>query len=234
MPDDDPKQSDPSDPADDEGLYELEQDESVEACPSCGEPWPSEDAIVCIKCGLNLRTNQKVTEATADAPAVEVDEPAPTPLICQPGWLSWKVIAGAAGAVLLFAVILSAMTIPLGEEGAESTFKAVESLRILIFVVLAEGLGLLSVLLTSRMTSVESGDLRIGATRIGMALALAALVWSLPWEFFSARVLYAIGASLTYAGAMWLLFRKAPDVPRKVLPAMHFLMMIVLSLIALL
>ncbi|MCA9312218.1 MAG: hypothetical protein KDA21_13475 [Phycisphaerales bacterium] len=215
-------------------VYELEADEVLDTCPSCGKPWPSEDAVVCMHCGLNLRTNEKLAEATPDAPAVELEEPPPPAQVCHKGWLSWKVTAGIAGGVLLIACIMNGMTIPLGEKSdAPVAYSWMALVHMLLFVVLATGLGVFAILLTARMTNAEVGDLRHGIARIGLALALAAAVWALPWFFFASSVLYVIGAALMYGGAMWVLFRQTPDVPRKVLPAMHLMMLIVLSLITL-
>ena len=220
-------------PERDEKIYELEDGGGPDACPSCARPWPSEDAVVCMHCGYNLRTNEKLAAAKPDAPAVEVAAPPPPAVLCHKGWLSWRVLTGIAIALLIFASILNGMTIVVGKADVDDAYRWADLLRMLLFVVLATGLGVFSILLTARMTDHETGDLAIGAARVGLALATAAVVWALPWYFFGAAVLYVIGAGLVYGAMMWLLFRRTPDVPRKVLPAMHLMMLIVLSLISL-
>ena len=196
-------------------------------CPNCGATWDSMDTVVCMECGLNLRTNEKVEMAAGDEKPVDIadeKEPEPTEL-CPKGRIPVPWLAGLAVATLIIAALMSGA--PYEDESGwlgriTSTF---------IFGVASTLVGTVAIFFTARLAELKVGNLGAGVARIGIAVALAALSRALPWTFFASTFVYIVLATAVYFGAMRVLFHKSPEVPRKILPVMHYLMILLVALI---
>ncbi len=189
--------------------YKLESGEeqepssirALDVCPNCGSPLGGIDAVVCLRCGFDLKTLKviKVVTGEAAAPEAEAEEEEEPELLTEPGrgelWLPGSLAAGALG--LLSVCYLAGWG---GLFGAEET--AGFGVRVAGLVKMATrtatwtlaGVGGLYVL--AHMLTARLGDVKLAATRVLAivgVVSLAALI-SIPSQALEWSVQLALQA----------------------------------------
>lgn len=209
---------------------------SLNVCPNCGAPMTASDALVCLRCGFDLKT-MKVVATTTGVAEVDPDAASETgakPLV-QPvasdAWLP-KAMAAVAGAILL-AGYLAGMrglfpTAGLSDQKTPSgTNEVVVSSRYVIsfqwrmgsiaqeaaLIAIWTGCGILALFFLAKLMGAKLGDIKAAAWRmLGIVCVMRlATMLSLPWAEW---VIEAILQMAAFAGLSLVMFRLKPrDLP---------------------
>ncbi len=73
----------------------------LDICPNCGSPLGGVDAVVCLRCGYDMKTLKVIKVETGKTTTPEEDEPEPAEPLCAPGVGGVVVPAAMAGVSLL-------------------------------------------------------------------------------------------------------------------------------------
>lgn len=188
--------------------------EDVEHCPSCGAPMPERDAIVCLRCGYDLKSLRVTRTALGEVEVGEDDEDdAEKKPIAQSGrgrgdWWLPLVIGGVSGVILVIGYLSGALglfpaiaatgsaevpaVVPLGE-------RFVGLLRFFVLSTILAGCGIAGLFLLAQTLDRPMGDLKLVAARVlGIVLTVRLVTFlSLPgpnwFEWMTEAVLQAAG-----------------------------------------
>jgi hypothetical protein len=184
----------------DSATGEVERSASSDRrCQACGAPMPeNESVMVCPSCGYDIVTNRVIDPAAAAAAAVADDaddEPEETaaPLFADASWKPYLIPAAVLLATVAFAMIAGWSSFYAREDGRffdeggaavldaprlPLRFGAV--LRLIVGSGVLVGCGLAAARATAWAEERPVGDLRGAASRLGLAVALAALARLVP------------------------------------------------------
>lgn len=207
----------------DETTIELEPDPSGDAdrCPSCGTRMPTPDAVVCVACGYDQKSNKILKTSVGEAPPAPKprgakavlastlegeagDKPAEKPDLVRAGKLGWKIPALLAGATIVSAATLA------GVNAEKSWGKAV--LSVLLYAPIWTGLGLIAALATAKMQERRIGSVAVVAARMGLAVGAFALVFNVAHSVELVQWMRFILAALLGVGIYFLLLLVLFDV----------------------
>jgi hypothetical protein len=178
-------------------ILELAEDE----CPNCHaqlEP----DAVVCLKCGYDLKANVVRTPETGVDVKAAPEEPV---LFVTPGGPSPRVLTAIGGVLTMGAMVAAAAYMP------PHTFwhTAAQVALALYETALHTGTGVVAVLVAARICEQRIGRVDLAATRIFVAFAAFQLVHRLYiFDYVAWRALVWVLAGAAYWGLVMLLFRK--------------------------
>ena len=203
-------------PSEAPSLLELAEDH----CPKCGMVL-SHDAVFCIKCGYDLRTNE-VRQATvgvehvAEAPAAPLEN-----VFSPPGRGNVQVLAAIGGGLTLGAMIFA------GLNALPPTAMAVFANVVLCLyeTALHTGTGIVAVLIAARLADLKIGRLDLAAARIFVAFAAFQLIHSITFGEYQTLVrlaMYPVALAVYWVLVMFL-FRKPRMVAVTVMVA-HFVL----------
>ena len=201
-------------------LLELVED----TCPKCGTRL-NHDAVFCIKCGYDMRTNE-VRTPTLGVEHV-VDKPAAKePVFSEPGRGGVNLLLGIGGALTIAAMVVCGLNAP-------PKFMPVFAnvLLCLYETVLHTGTGIVAVLVAARLADMKPGRLDLAAARIFVAFASFQLLHNITFGEYRLLVtilMYPV-AFAAYWGLVMLLFRKPRMVGVTVMAA-HFILWLVVSM----
>jgi ribosomal protein L40E len=189
-------------------LLELAEDH----CPKCGAVM-APDAVVCVKCGYDLRANearQSFVGKPVEVPSLledkKPDAPDMGPFVRPPAskWENERVLAAAGGVLALGAAVAAAVNFP-----ASSTAVTIGAAVLALYsVALHTGTGLAAVGVAAAITERPYGSIRIAAARVLVAFGAFELVKNLRLEFTGGPVLIVLAACLVYFLLIWGLFRR--------------------------
>jgi hypothetical protein len=199
----------PASPAEAPPLLELAEDK----CPKCGTPLRPE-AVFCIKCGYDLRTNE-VRTPTLGIEHVAEKPPEESKDFSAPGRGSIKVLLGIGGAISLAAMVVAGLNSPPG-------MRVVASVILCLYeIILNTGTGLVAVLIAARVAELKPGKLDLAAARIFVAFAAFQLIHIITFGEYRLLVtllMYPIAVA-AYWGLIMFLFRKPRVIATTVLVA---------------
>lgn len=189
----------PPSPADAKPLLELEED----VCPKCQSPL-TPDAVFCVKCGYDLRTNETRTprlgvEHVAEKPKEEPNE------FSLPGRGKVPVLLAIGGVITVGAMVVAGLNAP-------PHFGPVLARVILCLyeTALHTGTGLIAVLIAARLVEQKPGNLELALARVFVAFSTFQLLHQITftdYRVLSALLMYPLGLA-AYWGLVMLLFRK--------------------------
>ncbi len=201
--------------------------EDAEPCPKCGAPLRGDDALVCLRCGYDLRTLESLETETTVEETEEGAADAPRDTLVRhdtaPEWLSFGV-AGVSLLVLLIGILAGVTGLypaayevhaAAAVEGAEfsvewsARFAALLRLPVLLLLWLGAGAGALR--LAAWYWHQPFGQWRDAMGRLLAVLLAARLValLHLPWRAVEVFVEIA-GQAAIAVGLIALLFRLPP------------------------
>ena len=197
-----------------------------ETCPNCGAPMTESDALLCLRCGFDLKT-LSVVETKTGAVDSE-DEPAPDeepPILSPPGrggvWLpgaiatlsaALLIVGYLAGAPGLFPAIIAEATAD-GPAEVVIRFPArlLELLRFVVLSGLLLGCGVAALVGQALLLGGRIGDIRLAVIRVGaivLAMRLSAFIHlgnrALEWS------VEALAHGAIFFGLSMLLLRLRP------------------------
>lgn len=201
----------------DEPIIDLAPDPAYDAdrCPNCGSRLPSADALVCVACGYDQKSNRVLKTQVGDSPpppklkgakavlASTLDDeagekPAEKPELARAGTIGWRIptIVGAAA-------IVSAAT--LAGVNAEGGRWGVAVLRTLLYAPIWVGLGVIAALATARMQERRVGDVAAVAGRMTLAVGACALLFNVAQSVELAQWMRFLLGALLGVGVYFLL-----------------------------
>jgi len=184
-------------------------------CPSCGAPLRGADALLCVRCGYDLRTlspTETETPPAAEPPPEPDVDPIVAPgrgalwlpgalIVVGVGVMSWGLLSGHAG---LFSVA--------GDEDAvvEVAWRQrwMGLARFPVLLLLWSACGVAALAVTAWISARPFGDLRLAAARVAGIVAVASMVRfaDLPSRLLEFPIETA-GAALAYFALTRVLFR---------------------------
>lgn len=201
-------------------LLQLQEDK----CPKCGMAL-RHDAVFCIKCGYDLRTNEVRTaqvgvEHVAEPPAPDAND------FSKPGRGGIGLLVGIGGAITVGAMVMAGLRAP------PSFAPTAASIVLCLYeVALHTGTGLIAILIAARVSEMKPGRLDLAAARIFVAFAAFQLIHSITFGEYRLLVtllMYPL-AMATYWGVVMLLFRKPRMVALLVLIS-HFVLWVLVQM----
>ncbi|MHC4414404.1 MAG: hypothetical protein ACYS0G_03875 [Planctomycetota bacterium] len=154
---------------------------ALDVCPNCGSPLGGVEAVVCLRCGFNLKTLEVVETATGEAAAAEEMDAESEPPLSAPGagdvWLP-GIIAIASLLVLSIGYLAGWGGLFAGDEAVGVGGRLVGLLKMSVKTVVftVSGLGALHIL--AHMLSSRLGDIKLAAVRmVGIVAAIGLLAF---------------------------------------------------------
>ncbi len=199
---------------------------AADRCPKCGAEMSSPDAVVCVKCGYDMRSNKPAkTEVGAAKDGDEGDEaPAEATIFIEEDHIGWKIPLVIGAAALVSAATLA------GVQAEGGWLRAV--VRVLLYGPLQIGLGVGAVAITARLLEERVGRLELALGRMTLAIGLFYLFFMIGQTMnLHPAVQWMIGAGLggaAYFLVVWLMFAIWPAVAL-MLAGVHFALWLVLK-----
>lgn len=211
-------------------LLELADDH----CPKCGAVM-APDAVVCVKCGYDLRANEarsSVVGKAVEVPSLLDDtkaEPAEAsgPFVRPPAgtWENERVLGAAGGVIALGGAVAAAINTP-----ASSTSVTIGAAALALYsVLLHTGTGLAAVGIGAAIAERPYGSIRVAASRVFVAYGAFELIKDLHLDFTGGPILKIIAAGLVYFLILWGLFRRTAR-ETGIVAVSHFIIWFVLML----
>ncbi len=171
------------------------------------------DAVVCVKCGYDMRANEALTPRVGkpvEVPSL-IDPKPPSaadsgPFVRPPTgtWENERVLAVAGAVIALGAAVAAAINFP-----ASSTAVTIGAAVLALYsVALHTGTGLAAVGLAAALAERPYGSIRVAAARILVAYSAFELVKNLRLEFTGGAFLVILAACAVYFLLIWGLFRR--------------------------
>lgn len=201
-------------------LLELAED----TCPKCGTLLKP-DAVFCIKCGYDMRTNE-VRTPRLGVEHVEEKPPEPEKVFSTPGRGDVKVLLAVGGALTVGAMVVAGLKSPPG------FVTVVASVVLALYeTVLHTGTGLIAVLIAARLADMRPGRLDLATARIFVAFAAFQCLHRISFGEYEVLVMILMYAAAlaAYWGLVMLLFRKPRMVGVTVMVAHFLLWMVVMA-----
>lgn len=207
-------------PIDAPPLLELAEDK----CPKCGTVL-SHDAVFCIKCGYDMRTNETRTPTLGVEHVFEKPKEE-EPVFAAPGRGSIKMLLAIGGAITLGAMVIAGLNAP------PRFLPVVANVLLCLYeTALHTGTGVVAVLIAARVAELKLGSLELAAARVFVAFSAFQLLHSInfgQYQLLVTLLMYPI-ALATYWALIMLLFRKPRMVALHVLIA-HFVLWVAVQL----
>lgn len=188
----------PSSPADAPSLLELAEDK----CPKCGTVL-RHDAVFCIKCGYDMRTNE-VRKPTLGVEHV-VEKPKEEPKeFSVAGRGNLQLLLGIGAAITIGAMVVAGLNAPPG-------FRIVAAVLLCLYeIVLHTGTGMVAVFIACRIAELKPGNIELAAARMLVAFSTFQLIRSISFGTYPTLLLLLMYplALAAYWGLIMLLFRK--------------------------
>ncbi len=177
---------------------------AADACPNCAAAL-APDAIVCMSCGFDMKSNQVLRPEMG----VDIIEPVPVkPPFIKPGIKPGVLLI--AGVVALVAAMIAAgiNAAPRAALGSSAVF----TLLVLYKAILHTGTGLAGLWAAAKFVDHRLNHVDLAAARMFVAVAAFMLVWSLHIPIqtaFVERTLRFLGAVACYWVILFALFRRS-------------------------
>ena len=221
----DPEAQLPQDKAQDEPVPEVPREPSaikaLDICPNCGSPLGGVDAVVCLRCGFDLKTLKVIKVETGETTVPKSDEPEQTAPLSVPGagdlWLPSAM--AVVGLVVLGIGYLSGApglfdaAATTGEEavGFAKRMEGLVGMLVRTSVLTLAGFGGLSVL--AHMLDTRLGGVKLAAVRmLGISAAIGLVAFFNVDSIFFEVTIEAVCQAVAFVGlAMVLLGLTARD-----------------------
>ncbi len=186
---------------------------SLDVCPNCASPLGGADAVVCLRCGFDMKTLKVIKIETGETAPPDADEPAQAEPLCVPGVGGVGLPAAMAGVSLVVLAVgylfgargLFAVT---ADEAVGFSARVGGLIGMLVQTggLALAGMGGLSVL--AHMLDRRFGDLRLAAVRLlGIFAALGLLRFFNLESLALERTMEAIFQAVIFVGLASVLFR---------------------------
>jgi hypothetical protein len=173
-------------------------------CPNCSKPLPDKNSLVCLECGYDIKTNQKVRTRLG---TVEVEE---TGEFCREGRIPWQALSAAGALSILLSMVMAWGRTP---EGASS---ALMSLQVLVYAMVHCGLGVVAIITTAMLMQQRVGRIEVGVGWMVLAVGLFFLAIETGHLLGAgAAAEWIVGRALgvvLYASVLWFGLRVVRDV----------------------
>ena len=214
----DPEAQLPQDKAQDEPVPEVPREPSaikaLDICPNCGSPLGGVDAVVCLRCGFDLKTLKVIKVETGETTVPESDEPEQTAPLSVPGagdlWLPSAM--AVVGLVVLGIGYLSGApglfdaAATTGEEavGFAKRMEGLVGMLVRTGVLTLAGFGGLSVL--AHMLDTRLGGVKLAAVRmLGISAAIGLVAFFNVDSIFFEVTIEAVCQAVAFVGLAMVL-----------------------------
>ena len=186
---------------------------ALDVCPNCASPLGGVDAVVCLRCGFDLKTLKVIKVETGETATPDADEPEQAEPLCVPGVGGVGLPAAMAGVSLVILAVgylfgargLFAVT---ADEAVGFSARVGGLIGMLVQTggLALAGMGGLSVL--AHMLDRRFGDLRLAAVRLlGIFAAVGLLRFFNLESLAMERTMEAIFQAVIFVGLASVLFR---------------------------
>ena len=186
---------------------------ALDVCPNCASPLGGVDAVVCLRCGFDMKTLKVLKVKTGETAIPDADEPEQAEPLCVPGAGGVGLPAAMAGVSLVLLALgylfgaRGLVAVPAEEAvGFGARVGGLIGMLVRTGGLALAGMGGLSVL--AHMLDRRFGDLRLAAVRLlGIFAALGLLRFFNLESLALERTMEAIFQAVIFVGLASVLFR---------------------------